>query len=63
MHQDDGYERHSIDGLLTAAEYGEPTALGALKDFLRLRTAGRSVVVERSPQYGWRVRDPLSADE
>lgn len=58
--QREEYQRHSLDGLLTAAQYGEKTAYQALKEFLRLRTDGRSIVIERSPKHGWRVRDPIS---
>jgi len=55
--QNNEYQRHSFEGLMTAAEY-DPTAREALKDFLRLRTAGRNLVIERHAQHGWRVRDP-----
>lgn len=56
-------QRHSLGGLLTAVEYGDPTAIEALKDFIRLRTAGSSAVIERHPEHGWRVRDPLNGDD
>ena len=55
---DEGYARHSYEGLFTAAEYGDPTALEALKEFIRLRTAGRNIIVERHHRHGWRVREP-----
>lgn len=59
---DEGYQRHSVDGLFTAAEYGDPTAIEALREFLRLRTGERNIVIERHHQHGWRVREPGSAE-
>jgi hypothetical protein len=55
---DSQYQRHSVDGLFTAVEYGDQTALQALKDFLYHQTDKRnaSVIVERHPRHGWRVR-------
>ena len=55
---DEGYQRHSLDGLFTAAEYGDRSAIEALKELIRLRTAGRQIVVERHHRHGWRVREP-----
>jgi len=55
-----GYSRHSLEGLFTAAEYGDASALQALKEFIRLRTAGRDIIVERHHRHGWRVREPAS---
>ena len=52
------YQRHSLDGLLTAVEYAEPTAREALKRFMWRKSAGRNTVIERHPQQGWRVRSP-----
>lgn len=57
---DEQYQPHSLDGLLTAVEYGDQTALGALKDFLYLQSGGRTSIIERHSQHGWRVRDPLA---
>ena len=56
------YQRHSFGGLLTAVEYGDASAITALKEFTTLRAAGRPVAIERHPEKGWRVRD-LSRDE
>lgn len=63
MTLDDGYQRHSIEGLLTAAEYGDPSALEALKEFIRLRTGERHIIVERHHRQGWRVREPAASDD
>ena len=57
---EEGYSRHSLEGLFTAAEYGDASALQALKEFIRLRTAGRDIIVERHHRHGWRVREPAS---
>jgi hypothetical protein len=58
MNDPDDYQRHSLDGLFTAVEYGDKTALEALKEFIRLRTDSRivNVIVERHQRHGWRVR-------
>lgn len=52
------YRLHSLKWSATAVAYCDYTALEALKDFLRLRTAGRKLVIERHPKHGWRVREP-----
>jgi hypothetical protein len=60
--EENEYQRHSLDGLLTAVEYGDRTAHSALREFIRLRTGGRNTIVERHPERGWRVRDPLDEE-
>jgi len=54
----EAYQRHSLEGLFTAVEYGDPTAIEALKHFVHLRTHDRNVttIVERHRRHGWRVR-------
>lgn len=61
---DVAYQRHTLDGLLTAVEYGDKTAIGALKRFIHLRTDDRivNVIVERHPWHGWRVR-PIKREQ
>jgi hypothetical protein len=59
---DDGYQRHSYLDLVAAAECGEPSAVEALKEFIRLKTAERAVVIERHPCHGWRVCEPFASE-
>jgi hypothetical protein len=60
--EDDGYRQYSFNRLLTAVEYGDATALTALKEFLRLLSGKQSVVLERHPQHGWRARGLIAPD-
>ena len=52
----DGCELDSFDGLLAAVlQRGDEKAREALREYLRIRHAGETPVIERHPTTGWRV--------
>ena len=62
MAHDRKHGARSYESLLAAAERGEPSAVEALKQFIRLKSAERPIVIECHPVHGWRVREPFARD-
>jgi hypothetical protein len=59
MAEDQKSRWHPFDALLEALTHGDRGALEMTKKHLQIRRAGRDPIVERSPEHGWTVRDPL----
>ena len=54
------YEESSYDALLGAVRLADENARSALAEFFRVRSTGRVPVVERHPQFGRRIRNPVN---
>ena len=58
MRQEKRQGPDSFDSLLNAVlQDRDESACKAMREYLRIRAAGRTPIVERHPQEGWRVRD------